>query len=150
MPRSLASILVHLVFSTKHRQPLITPEIEPELHPYLATVHREMDSPTLTINSVTDHVHILFRLSRTHPLCDIVEEVKKRSSKWIKTKGPSFAEFQWQTGYGAFSIGESNVAALRNYIAKQKERHRRMSFQDEFRALLDKYRLEYDERYVWD
>src|SRR5437773_132412 len=109
MAQSLASLLVHLVFSTKNREPWITPELETELHPYLATVCREMDSPSLTINSTADHVHILFSMGRTVALCDVVEEVKKRSSKWAKTKGPEFAQFQWQAGYGAFSIGESMV-----------------------------------------
>lgn len=150
MPQSLSSVLIHLVFSTKNRQAFITPEIETELHPYIATIFRELGSPSLTINSVPDHVHILFSLSRTICIADLVEEVKKRSSKWIKTKGPSFRGFQWQRGYGAFSIGESNVEALRRYIANQKDRHRRQSYQDEFRGLLAKYKLAYDERYVWD
>ena len=133
MPQSLSSILVHLVFSTKHHQPFITPEFERELYPYMATVLKECHSPALTINGTADHVHILFSLGRTVTLADVVEEVKKRSSKWAKTKGKSFARFQWQAGYGAFSIGESMVAAVRRYIAKQKEHHRRRSFQDEFR-----------------
>jgi len=150
MPQSHAAVLVHLVFSTKHRQPLITSDIEPELFPYMATVLRNIDSPSLTINGTPDHVHLLFRLSRKHPLCDVVEEVKKTSSKWIKTKGVSFAAFQWQAGNGAFSIGESVVPALRQYIANQKEHHRRQTFQDEFRTFLNKYKIEYDERYVWD
>jgi putative transposase len=95
-----------------------------------------------------DHLHALFRLSRRVALCDVVEEVKKRSSKWMKTKGA--AHFQWQTGYGAFSIGESGTDALKRYIARQKENHRGMSYQDEVRALLSKYKIEYDEEYVWD
>jgi putative transposase len=150
MPQSLASILVHLVFSTKHRQPFITPEIEPELHSYMAAILRELESPSLTINGTADHVHVLFRLGRKIALCDVVEEVKKRSSKWIKTKGEAFRTFQWQGGYGAFSIGESGVEDVRRYIARQKEHHRMKSFQDEFRAFLEKYHVEYDERYVWD
>ncbi len=116
----------------------------------MGTIFRELDSPALAINGTADHIHSLFRLSRTKTVADLVEEVKKRSSKWIKTKGRDFAGFQWQRGYGAFSIGESNVAALRNYIAKQKEHHRRQTFQEEFRAFLSKYRIVYDEEYVWD
>jgi REP element-mobilizing transposase RayT len=150
MPQSLASVLVHLVFSTKHRQPLIGPDVEGALHAYLATVLREMDSPAIAINGTEDHVHILFRLSRKMALAEVVEEVKKRSSKWIKTKGPAYGEFYWQSGYGAFSIGESGVEGLKRYIAGQKEHHRVKSFQDEFRAFLAKYQIEYDERYVWD
>jgi putative transposase len=150
MPQSLASILVHLVYSTKNRHPWITPEIEPELHAYQATIFREMDSPSLAINGTNDHVHALFRLSRKIALCDVVEEVKKRSSKWLKTKGQAFSRFQWQVGYGAFSIGESGVDALKRYIGRQREHHRKTSFQDELRVLLAKYKVQYDEKYVWD
>jgi len=150
MPQSFSSILVHLVFSTKDRRPLIRPDIESELYPYLATVCREMDSPSLAINGTTDHVHVLFRLGRKTALADLVEEIKKRSSKWIKTKGPQYADFYRQSGYGAFSIGESGVQALKRYVANQKEHHRRQTFQQEFLAILAKYQLEYDERYIWD
>lgn len=150
MPQSLSSILVHLVFSTKHRTPWIHPEIEPELHPYMATVLRNADCPSLAINGTEDHLHILFCLSRTTSVSDVVEEVKTSSSRWIKTKASDLHDFHWQAGYGAFSIGRSNVPAMKRYIACQKEHHRRRSFQDEFRELLRKYRIDYDERYVWD
>jgi putative transposase len=148
--QSLAVILVHLVFSTKNREPLITPDIEPELFPYMATVLRGIDSPSLAINGTADHVHILLRLSRKYAVAAVVEEVKTSSSKWIKTKGDRFGNFHWQAGYGAFSIGESGVAACKQYIAGQKEHHRVKTFQEEFRAFLKKYNVEYDERYVWD
>jgi REP element-mobilizing transposase RayT len=150
MPQSLASVWVHLVFSTRHRRPFIRPEIERELHPYLATVFRSLDSHTLSINGTEDHVHVLFRLGRKISLAKLVEEVKTSSSKWIKTKGPEYKEFHWQNGYGAFSIGQSGVEALQKYIANQKEHHRRKTFEEEFRAFLGKYQIEYDERYVWD
>jgi putative transposase len=150
MPQSFAAILIHLVFSTKNREPYLTPEIESELHPYLATIFRELGCPSLCINGTTDHVHILFRLSRTKAICDVVEEVKTSSSKWIKTKGRPWANFYWQNGYGAFSIGESGVQAVKRYIADQKKHHQKRSFQDEYRALLGKYGIEWDERYVWD
>jgi putative transposase len=150
MPQSLSSILLHLIFSTKDREPLIAPDIEPELYPYMAAIFRELGCPTLAGNGTADHVHFLFALSRTAAVCDVVEEIKKRSSKWIKTKGVAFRGFHWQAGYGAFSIGRSNVDAVRSYIAKQKEHHRRQSFQDEYRAFLAKYEIECDERYVWD
>ncbi len=150
MPQSLASVLIHLVYSTKNREPFLTTEIEPEVYAYQASVFHEMGCPALIINGMADHVHALFGLSRTIAICDVVEEVKKRSSKWMKTKGVAFTTFQWQAGYGAFSIGESGVAATRQYIANQKEHHRQKSFQDEFRTFLAKYRIEFDERYVWD
>ena len=150
MPQSLSSILIHLVFSTKHREPYITSEIEAELHAYLAAVFRECQSPALTINGTANHIHALFTLSRIVTVAEVVEEVKKRSSKWAKTKGDMYRNFQWQTGYGAFSIGQSNVAALKKYIAEQKEHHRRRTFEDEYRSFLKKYGVVYDERYVLD
>ena len=150
MPQSLSSILIHLVFSTKHRERLIYASIEPELHAYLAAVFHECKSPALAIGGHEDHIHALFALSRSATVADVVEEVKKRSSKWIKTKDETLRQFQWQAGYGAFSIGRSNVAALRRYIAGQKEHHRRRTFRDELVTLLRQYEVEYDERYLWD
>jgi REP element-mobilizing transposase RayT len=150
MPQSLSSILIHLVFSTKNRAPYISREIEPELHAYLAAVFRECHSPALAVNGTANHVHALFALSRTITVAEMVEEVKKRSSKWVKTKGDSHHNFQWQAGYGAFSIGQSNVAALKRYIAEQKEHHRRRTFEEEYRNFLAKYGVAFDERYVWD
>ncbi len=150
MPQSLSSILIHLVFSTKNREPFITPAIETELHPYLATIFRALKSPSLCIDGTADHVHVLFSLARVITIADLVEEAKTESSKWIKTKGREFRNFHWQKGYGAFSIGQSNVAALKRYIRGQKQHHQRVSFQDEYRKFLKAYAIDYDERYVWD
>lgn len=150
MPQSLSSILIHLIFSTKNREPFILPVIEAELHPYMATIFRAHKSPSLVIDGTMDHVHILFALGRTITIADLVEEVKTGSSKWIKTKGREFRNFHWQKGYGAFSIGQSNVAALKSYIRSQKQHHRRATFEDEYRNFLKRYEIEYDERYVWD
>jgi putative transposase len=150
MPQSLSSVLVHIIFATKNREPFITAEIEPQLHAYLAAVLRECDSPALLINGTRDHVHILCSVSRKTALADLVEEAKKRSSKWMKMKGSAYRNFRWQAGYGAFSIGRSNVEALKKYIAGQKEHHRRRTFEDEYRAFLEKYGVDFDERYVWD
>jgi len=113
MPQSLSSILIHLVFSTKLRERLITPAIEPELQKYMAKVFRALNSPSLAIDGTEDHVHILFSLGRVIKIADLVEEVKTESSKWIKTKGREFKDFHWQRGYGAFSIGQSNIASLK-------------------------------------
>jgi REP element-mobilizing transposase RayT len=150
MPQSLSSILIHLVFSTKNREPFITRTIEPELHPYMATVFRALKSPSLAIDGTADHVHILFSVGRVISVADMVEEVKTESSKWIKTKGLEFRNFHWQAGYGAFSIGQSSVSALKRYIRRQKPHHRRVTFQDEYRKFLKRYEIPYDERYVWD
>ncbi len=150
MPQSLSSILIHLIFSTKNREPFITPEIELELHPYLATIFRALKSPSLAINGTTDHVHILFSLARVIAIADLLEEVKTETSKWLKTKGPRFKNFHWQRGYGGFSIGQSQVDVVKQYIHNQKEHHRRVTFQEEYRGFLQAYGIEYDERYVWD
>lgn len=150
MSQSLSSILVHLVFSTKNREPFITPIIEAELHPYMATIFRELKSPSLAIDGTSDHVHVLFSLARVITVADLVEELKTSTSKWIKTKGREFRNFHWQRGYGAFSIGQSNVEALKRYIGNQKAHHRRVTFQDEYRKFLRAYGIDYDERYVWD
>jgi REP element-mobilizing transposase RayT len=150
MPQSLSSILIHLIFSTKNREAFITPEIEPELHPYMATIFRALKSPSLAINGTLDHVHILFSLARVIAIADLLEEVKTETSKWIKTKGPEFRNFHWQRGYGAFSVGQSQVQAVKEYIHNQKEHHRRVTFQEEYREFLKAYGIAYDERYVWD
>lgn len=150
MPQSLSSILIHLVFSTKNRESFITPAIESELHPYMATIFREHSSPSLIIDGTDDHVHALFALARTITIANLVEEVKTGSSKWIKTKGHEFKNFHWQKGYGAFSIGQSNVVALKRYIRNQKQHHRRVTFEDEYRNFLKRYEVAFDERYMWD
>ena len=148
MPQSLSKVLVHLIFSTKHREPFIVPEPRPHLHAYLVGILDRLKCPSLQTGGVADHVHILFMQARTVALSDVVEEVKKGSSKWMKTQG--VPTFSWQAGYGAFSVGESQSLAVIRYIQKQEEHHRHVSFQDEFRKFLEKYRVSYDERYVWD
>jgi putative transposase len=148
MPQSLANILVHLIFSTKERRPLIEENVRVGLHGYIAGILKEIESPALIINSVPDHVHILCVLSKNLAACKLVEEVKKSSSKWMKTQGvPAFA---WQNGYGVFSVSQSNTDSVRRYIENQAEHHRKLGFQDELRAFLEKHRVPYDERYVWD
>jgi putative transposase len=150
MSQSLAAMYVHLIYSTKNRQRLIQPDIEEELRKYHAGVLRNLESPMICSNGTEDHVHILLRLGRKISLAELVEELKKSSSKWIKTKGSQYQNFSWQAGYGAFSIGQSGIEALKRYITNQKEHHRVKSFQEEFRSFLAKYELEYNERYVWD
>ena len=116
----------------------------------MATIFREHDSPSLIIDGTTDHVHALFALGRTITIADLVEEVKTGSSKWLKTKGREFRNFHWQRGYGAYSIGQSNVTELKRYIRNQKQHHRRVTFEDEYRKFLKRYEIDFDERYVWD
>lgn len=149
MAQTLVNLLVHLVFSTKNRQHLIKREIEPGLFAYMAGILEKLDSPSLAINGTSDHIHLLIAQSKNVALSRLVGELKRSSSKWIKTKGPEYRRFDWQDGYGAFSIGQSNVEALKNYIAHQKERHKTRSFQQELLDILNKYHVPYDERYIW-
>ncbi|MDA0244357.1 MAG: IS200/IS605 family transposase [Chloroflexi bacterium] len=150
MPQSLSAMVIHVVFSTKYRQPCLTPVIQAELHPYLAGIINNLGCYTIQVGGVEDHVHLLFYLSRTLTMAKIVEVVKTNSSKWLKTKSPDLTEFHWQIGYGAFSVSQSDVARVIDYILNQEEHHRQMSFQDEYRRLLDRYLVQYDEKYVWD
>lgn len=150
MAQSLAKILTHLIFSTKNRERIIQDDVRDELHRYIATVLKEMESPAILINSVEDHVHILFSLSKNYAIKEIVEKIKTASSKWIKGKGRGYAGFYWQNGYGVFSVSQSNVREVEKYIAKQKEHHKYKTFQEEYREFLERYEVKYDERYVWD
>ena len=149
MPQSLSRILIHLIFSTKGREPYIPPEIQPRLHAYLSGVAGNLGSPSLRIGGVADHLHLLLILGRTVSIAEVVEEIKKASSRWMKSEAGA-STFAWQSGYGAFSIGESQVDALVSYIDNQEQHHRTMSFQDEYRRLLERYRVPSDERYLWD
>jgi REP element-mobilizing transposase RayT len=150
MPQSLSNVLVHYVFSTKDHVRLIDSNIEAQLWAYLHTVFKELKCPTIQVGGWENHVHILSSLSRNIAICDLMEEVKIRSSKWIKTKGVRYKKFAWQNGYGAFSIGQSGVDQLVNYIRNQKDHHRTVTFKEEYRRFLEKYQIPYDERYVWD
>ncbi|MFB3922024.1 MAG: IS200/IS605 family transposase [Terriglobia bacterium] len=150
MPQSLSQLYVHLVFSTKHREPLLWSPTREQMHAYLATVLKNQDSPALKVGGTSDHVHCLFRLSKNIPLAKIVEEVKTSSSKWVKTQGRSSANFHWQNGYGAFSVGPADVDSVAEYVAQQEVHHRTVSFQEEYRKLLASHGLEFDERYLWD
>jgi REP element-mobilizing transposase RayT len=151
MPQSLAKILVHTVFSTKDRRPFLRDKsLRDELHRYLGGILTNHDCQPLVIGGVEDHVHLLSTLSRTCKAAEMVKEVKRGSSLWLKTKSPDLRDFAWQNGYGIFSIGFSQIESVRKYIARQEEHHRKISFQDEFREFLCRYEIEFDERYVWD
>ena len=149
MPQSLAQIYVHLVFSTKGREGLIPSAIQPRLHAYLAGTFNAMGCTAVQVGGMPDHIHILFRLSRTMTVSDAVKNAKVESAKWMKDEG-GVARFAWQAGYGAFSVSASLVEEVTRYIQNQADHHRARTFQDEFRRLLELYRVEYDEAYVWD
>ena len=150
MPQSLSKLYVHLAFSTKHREPLLLPPLRAQMHAYLATVLKNQDSPAVEVGGTSDHVHTLFRLSKNSSLAGIVEEVKTSSSKWAKTQGRAFVNFHWQSGYGGFSVSPADVEQVAEYIAQQETHHRAVSFQEEYRRLLESYGIEFDERYLWD
>jgi putative transposase len=150
MPQSLVSLLVHVVFSTKHRANLIVPEIEADLFAFMAGILKNHDSRLLAANGTANHVHLLIAQSKNVALSLLIQELKKSTSKWIKARGEKFKNFQWQDGYGAFSIGESNVQVLKQYIARQKEKHQKKSFENELVEFLRKYKINFDGKYVWD
>lgn len=151
MPQSLARVVLHLVFSTKNRVAFFKePELRDRLHGYLAGTLQALGCEPILVNGADDHVHILCNLGRTMSIAGLVKEVKNGSSKWMKEQGAAFAGFYWQGGYGVFSVSESNVAKVREYVANQEAHHRKVSFQDEFRALCRRHGVEMDERYVWD
>jgi putative transposase len=148
MPQTCGNIVVHLIFSTKQRRPLITPEIRSDLFPYLGGIVREMGGTALIINGICNHVHMLIRIRPVHSIAEIARVIKTNSSKWIREKG--HMKFAWQAGYGVFSVSESNIPAVTKYIATQDEHHKKHSFQEEFVAFLKKNSVVYDERYIWD
>jgi putative transposase len=151
MPQSLVEIYVHIVFSTKGREPFLRDRpFRERTHGYLKGICDGQNSPSLQIGGVEDHVHILCRLGKALDVSKLIRELKRESSKWIKVENQQLAEFYWQNGYGAFSVSPSHVPALTKYIAEQEEHHGKESFQDEFRRLCEKYGAAIDERYVWD
>ncbi len=150
MGQSLVKNYIHIVFSTKYRDPMIYPPYESELHTYLGGVCKKLECQSIKIGGYTDHIHILCMLSKKISLMKLVEEIKSHSSKWYKTKNESLKNFYWQDGYGAFSVNPSEVDVVIAYIEHQHEHHDRKSFQTEYRAFLKKYQVEFDENYVWD
>ena len=150
MPQSLSNILVHLIFSTKDRQPWLGKDVREKAHAFLAGAVRQCECEAYRVGGVADHVHLAVRLSRTLSVADLVKETKTASSKWLKTQNAKLTGFSWQQGYGVFSVGMSQKDTLLQYIDNQEEHHRTHTFQDEYRAFLKKYKIDYDERYVWD
>jgi len=150
MPQSLSKIYLHIVFSTKHRTSMIDKTIEPHLHQYLGGICKGLDSQPVQIGGYTNHVHILCQMSRKISPSDLVQELKQSSSKWMKTKNNKYSQFYWQNGYGVFSLSQSHVGVTVDYIKNQHIHHQSVTFKEEFRRLLEKHEIEYDERYVWD
>lgn len=150
MGQSLVKIYTHIVFSTKHRQPLITGEIELELFSYIGGICNQLGCPTISVGGYKDHVHILCLLSKKITMMKLMEEVKGHSSKWIKTKGPEYQNFFWQNGYGSFSVNSRDVDRVAQYIRSQREHHSGKTFQDEYKTMLIENEMDFDEKFVWD
>jgi putative transposase len=150
MAQTMVEILVHVIFSTKNRENLIKPEIETELWAYIGGILRKHESVLLSANGTENHVHLLILQSKKIALSDMVREVKKASSLWIKTKDEAFDNFNWQAGFGAFSVSKLQVETVKKYIAKQKEHHKKQTFDEEYREFLERYSLDFDERYFLD
>jgi REP element-mobilizing transposase RayT len=151
MPQSLSSVYVHIVFSTKDRFPFLSNEdVRAQVHAFLGGIARKLHCPPVLVGGVADHVHMLVQLDRSISQSDLVRELKRGSNLWFQERFPEIPKFAWQAGYGAFSVSALNLENVRAYIANQSQHHAKISFQDEFRAFLEKHRLAYDERYVWD
>ena len=151
MSQSLSKMWTHLIFSTKDRHLFLSDQdVREQTHKYIAGILRKQECPTLLVGGVADHIHALFALSKNHSIAKVVYEVKRSSSKWIKTQDSRYKPFHWQNGYGAFSVSHSHVEQVRKYIAEQERHHRKVTFEDEFREFLRRYEVDYDERYVWD
>ncbi len=150
MPQSLSRVIVHLVFSTKERRPFLDDRIRANVHAYLATVTRNAGCDCLRVGGTEDHVHLAIHLGRTIMIAALVERLKTASSKWLKAQATELSDFAWQRGYGCFSVSPNDIEPLVHYIDNQHEHHVKHSFQDEFRKLLNKSGVEFDEKYLWD
>ncbi|PYL60335.1 MAG: IS200/IS605 family transposase [Verrucomicrobia bacterium] len=150
MPQSLSKVILHIIFSTKNREPFLDSDVRPRVHAYLATICRDLGGELVHVGGVADHVHIATTLQRTLSQAEMIEQIKKASSKWIKEVDTRYRGFFWQRGYAAFSVSPSQLEAVLQYIDAQQEHHRTCTFQEEYRELLRKRGVDFDERYVWD
>jgi REP element-mobilizing transposase RayT len=150
MPQSLSKVILHIIFSTKNREPWLDSAVRPRMHAYLATICRDLGADFVHIGGVSDHVHIITTLPRALSQAQIVEELKTASSKWIKALDARYHGFFWQRGYAAFSVSPSQLEAVLQYIEAQQEHHRTRTFQEEYRELLRRHDVDFDERYLWD
>ncbi|CEF49347.1 unnamed protein product [uncultured bacterium] len=150
MPQSLSKVILHIIFSTKNREPWLESNVRPRVHAYLAIICRDLGAELVHVGGVADHVHVVTTLPRTLSQADLVERIKKASSKWIKALDGRYRGFFWQRGYGAFSVSPSQLDTVVQYVEAQKEHHRTCTFQEEYRELLRRHGVDFDERYVWD
>jgi REP element-mobilizing transposase RayT len=149
MAHTFSNLLVHVIFSTKDRIPIVHPDWLPELHAYLGGVVRELDGKAKAVNGTADHVHLLVSMPANLSVAELVRILKANSSRWVNRSGKSKTTFAWQTGYAAYSVSQSNASAVARYIQDQETHHRRVTFQEEYLEFLKKNRIEYDERFIW-
>lgn len=150
MPSSYTCLRYHLIWSTKHRQPLISEDIRDRLFQYIGGIIRDDGGKLLAAGGMPDHVHLLADIGKQQSVVDAVRDIKANSSGWIHKTFPQYQSFAWQTGYGAFTVSYSSVEAVKNYIANQAEHHRKRTFQEEFVEFLQRHGIEYDDRYLWE
>jgi len=151
MAQTIFDVIIHVVFSTKNRVKLIGPEIEAELFAYIGGITNAYKSKLIGANGTSNHVHLLISLNKNILAPDLIGNIKRDSSKWIKTKGMIYSKFGWQDGYAAFSVvGHTQIEAVKKYIGNQKEHHKKSLFEDEMRTFFRKYEIAYDEKYIWD
>jgi len=150
MPQSLTKIIIHIVFSTKNREKYLSPDVNSKLYAFMAKSLQNRDCVVIKIGGTSDHVHILYTMSKKQVFENIIKEIKVASSKWIKTVDNNYSNFHWQRGFGAFSVSPANLDLVVNYIANQEKHHKKFDFQQELRAILNKYKMPFDEKYIWD
>jgi len=150
MSQALAKIYLHLIFSTKNRERSLPDDVRDDLHSYMGGILHGLGCSPIEINTEPDHAHVLFVMTRTETISNVVGQLKKSSNDWLRNRDPQFRHFYWQGGYGVFSVSQSAVEEVRQYIRDQREHHKQISFQDEFRTFLKRYEMEFDERYVWE
>ena len=149
MGTTLSNILLHIVFSTKDRRPLITPDLRERLYPYLGGIVKEHNVVSYAIGGTEDHVHLLIRWNTTDSVSKFLQGLKGSSSRWISETFPGMGGFSWQRGYAVFSVSQSQCARVTQYIDNQETHHKKQSFQEELRQLLDAHGISYEERYLW-
>lgn len=150
MPQSIVKMFAHIIFSTKNRADLIHPDIENGLFGYIHGIVENNNAKLIIANGTKDHIHLLVSLPRKIDISELIGDIKRDSSLWVKQQDSQFRDFYWQRGYGAFSVGQTEIEVVKNYIAKQKEHQKKKDFKTEYRGFLQKYEIEFDEKYVWD
>ncbi len=150
MSQSLSQLYVHMVFHIKKNSPIIQSKNSNELYAYINGIIKNMDCTPIALNGTPDHIHILCGLSKNISLSKAIQEIKRSSSRWLKLLNNNYRNFEWQAGYGAFSVSSSVLGKTERYINDQREHHKKIDFRKEYILLLEKYDIQYDEKYLWE